>query len=241
MHKQVCYLMGMREAKENIPFARYVGQLLDAPLSLERPRSRAEWTDKTWVKRVTGNCALTLAQPPDVTPGQRWRIGSPGRWLAEKSASSTLLIRKPRWPFRRLLLIMRNEKSDEGAAAWALRLARESGAEIAILPVVPSPPNFLRVSDDLDILLTDLLNSTTPFGEKLRRLLSQLDMSHIRYELRLQRGTPEWQIAQALDEGDHELVIIGVEEGDWLSRWLVGEIIAPLLRWLDHPILLAKS
>lgn len=241
MHKQVCYLMGMREAEENIPFARYVGQLLDASLSLERPPSREDWTDKTWVKHATSNCALSLAHTPDVTPGQRWRIGSSGRWSAEKSASSTLLIRNPRWPFRRLLLIMRNEKSDDGAAAWALRLARESGADITVLPVVPSPPNFLRVSDNLDMLLTDLLTSTTPFGEKLRRLMTQLDMSHICYELRLQRGTPEWQIAQALDEGDYELVVTGVEEHHWLSRWVVGEIIAPLLRWLDRPILLAKS
>jgi hypothetical protein len=132
----------MREAEENIHFARYVGQLLDASLSMERPPSREDWTDKTWVKRVTNNCALTLAQPPDVTPGQRWRIGSSGRWLAEKSASSTLLIRKPRWPFRRLLLIIWNEKSDDGAAAWALRLARESGARHCYLARRPFSTQF---------------------------------------------------------------------------------------------------
>ena len=241
MLKQICCLFGKREAEEYITYARYVSNLLGTPLSVKQPQSRREEIDPSWIKCVTGNSELVIAQSPMVSRGQRLRIGDPGNWLAQKSTSTILLARKPRWPFRRLLLILRNERSDAGAATWALRLACESDAFITILPIVPSLPNFLQISDNSQKILTNLLNSTVPLAEMLRKLLAQLEESQVRHEIQLQRGLPDWQVAQALNAGEHELLITGDEEGVWLSRWVRGEFIAPLLRWLDCPILICKS
>ncbi len=151
----------------------------------------------------------------------------------------TLIVCKPRRPLEHLLLIMQNNKNDEAAAAWAIRLAQASSAFLAILPVIPLPPNFLPLSDDLQTILAHLLKSNAPLGLLLRRILQQMDALQIRYELQLQRGTPDWQVAQALDTEDPDLLITGSEKSGWLNSWWMGEFVSPLLRRLDRPILIA--
>jgi hypothetical protein len=42
-------------------------------------------------------------------------------------------------------------------------------------------------------------------------------------------------------EGNNDLIVIATEPTNRLRRWMVGELVNPLLSWADRPVLIAKS
>ena len=50
--------------------------------------------------------------------------GQPCGQAIAQSSTSFLLARRPRWPIRSILLILRIEKTDEAAVDWLARLAQ---------------------------------------------------------------------------------------------------------------------
>jgi hypothetical protein len=42
-------------------------------------------------------------------------------------------------------------------------------------------------------------------------------------------------------EGNYDLVIFGAETHQAISRWVLGQLVNPLLSWADRPVLIAKN
>jgi nucleotide-binding universal stress UspA family protein len=93
-----------------------------------------------------------------------------------------------------------------------------------------------RVQTELDILLP----SNTPSGKHLRRIAEQLKQWQIAGDLHLRQGEPGWQIRDEVTEGNYDLILIGAEPRGRLYRFLFGELIGPLLYWIDRPLLIAR-
>jgi hypothetical protein len=55
-----------------------------------------------------------------------------------------------------------------------------------------------------------------------------------------QPGAPDQQIQMEVTEVDHDLIVIGAEPDGRLRHWYLGEVVAPLLRWADRPLLIAR-
>jgi nucleotide-binding universal stress UspA family protein len=85
-----------------------------------------------------------------------------------------------------------------------------------------------------------LLAEGTQSGHRINQFLRQLDRENVDYTLSLQSGDPHTQIRQELAADEYDLVIIAAESHGRIHRLLLGELVSPLLHWLDRPILIAK-
>jgi nucleotide-binding universal stress UspA family protein len=92
-----------------------------------------------------------------------------------------------------------------------------------------------RVQTGLDVLLSP----NTLSGNFLRYVAQQLEQWQIEGNLRLRQGHPDRQIRDEVAEGNYDLVLIGAEPHGRLYRRLLGDLVTPLLRWIERPLLLA--
>ena len=222
-------------------FTHHVAHLVGAIPVFRHPPSHGAWNNVDWLRQATEGAKLVLVQAPEVSWIQRILGRSPMRRLIAQADAPVLVARRPRQPFRRLLLALRDEPPDRAAISWALHLAETSVAEITILPVVPSLPILYRMGSSSQPELAVLLAPNTPIGRSVRQVVTAMAEAEIPGAVRQQRGPPVWQIRREMAEGNHDLLVIGVESGGRFYRWFVGALVPPLLRWNDFPILIVRT
>ena len=71
-------------------------------------------------------------------------------------------------------------------------------------------------------------------------MCQQLTQWQITASLRLRQGEPEWQLRWEIAEGDYDLIVIGADPFRRWRRWLVGDLVTPMLRWVNRPLLVAR-
>ncbi len=84
-----------------------------------------------------------------------------------------------------------------------------------------------------------LLSPNTPSGQRLEQIVLQLARWKIEYDLHLRQGKPHYQIREEVSQGNYDLIIIGSKPYGRFYRLLLGELVAPLLRWVNRSLLIA--
>lgn len=176
-------------------------------------------SDLSWRDRLFGSAAVRQA----------------GGFLG----NSVLLARQPRWPLRHLLVILRGQPEDETAVTWAIRLAKAAGATIALLPIIPAQPGYYNRSSQVQAPLDVLLSADSLTGRCLQRQLLRLAQEGVSGYVQTQAGPPAQQIEQAMQIDQPDLILIAEEIGDRFLRVWLGELVRPLLRATDRPVLVA--
>ena len=164
-----------------------------------------------------------------------------GGWSENKMTEvlpvSSMLVHGFRWPIKKILLILRNDESDETALNWTLSLAKPCRAFVTVLPItVPVPVLYADIQPDIPTLMT----TECPLGQRMRWISHRLADWEIEGTLRLRNEAPNEQIHCEAIEGDHDVIVIAAEPQNRLRRWILGDLIAPLLNWADRPLLIAK-
>jgi nucleotide-binding universal stress UspA family protein len=177
-------------------------------------------------------------------------LGGPASGLAERllfaldkrqvTSPSFLVAQRPRWPLQRILLVIQGGEVDEAAVDWTVRLARESGAAVTVLVVVPPVPAMYRGLTRMQQGLAAVLAADTPLGAQVRQVARRLVDWEIDGTLRLREGAPDWQIHEEVAEGDYDLLVVAAQpQGRWTRR-LWGDLVCRLLHCVDRPILIAR-
>ncbi len=81
-----------------------------------------------------------------------------------------------------------------------------------------------------------------PYGTRPTTALPipRLAQWQIEGTLRFRQGEPEWQIRWEVMDRNYDLIVIGAEPyGRW-PRLLMAELVAPMLGWLNRPLLIAR-
>lgn len=226
LHLLVC-VQANPAADEVCAYARAIGGLLGAPVH-HFPLGVRDVSLDILVEELKGASYDLIA------------FSTPSRSLIERLPTSLLIARRPRWPLKRMLLLIRGEESDGVALDWVVRLARPSGATVTVLTVVPPVPAMYQGMARMEQGLPELLATDTVLGQQMRRVARRLVNGGIEGTLRLRQGPPDWAIHQEVTQEDYDLLALATEgRGRW-QRWLLGELIGPLLRWADQPVLIAK-
>ena len=218
-------------------YAQYLRGLLGGRICFE-PMLCKENVDR--IRQVSVNCDLVVFGELEQSWLKTLLTGQPCIRAAARSPTSFLLARRPRWPIRSILLILRIEKTDEAAVDWLARLAQPGETTVTILPLVPSLPAMYSMANRTKTELDKLLSSNTPSGKHLRRIAEQLKQWQIEGDLHLRQGELDWQIRDEVTEGNYDLILIGAEPHGKLYRLLLGEIVGPLLYWINRPLLIAR-
>ncbi len=160
--------------------------------------------------------------------------------VAEDLSICLLVVPEPRWPISKILVLIKGEENDCVAVEWGVRLAQASKAEISLLALVPPVPVLYQGLGRISSGLPELLSTETRLGQHLRWAAARLVAEGLDGAVRLGQGLQEWQIRHELLVQDHDLVVVGAEDQDWLRKTIFGANPCPLLQWADRPVLVAK-
>jgi len=120
------------------------------------------------------------------------------------------------------------------AGAW---LAQGVGARVTLLHVGSPVPSMYAGLGEIEETLSDLLQTDTPFAQHLREGAELLAERRVESELKLRYGVVADEILCEIQEGDHDLVVIGASGaggGGWLGgrllgNWLLGNVTRQVL------------
>ena len=158
-----------------------------------------------------------------------------------QSHGAVLVARLPRWPLERLLLIVQGVGIDDAAVEWVVTLARASGSAVTVLAVVPPVPAMYKGLSRMGQGLPALLATDTALGRGMRQVARQLVAWEIDGTLRLRQGAPDHQIRREIMRTDPDLVVLGARPCRRSARRLAGDLVRPLLRQADRPVLVAQT
>jgi nucleotide-binding universal stress UspA family protein len=226
-------------ADEVQAYAQYLSRILGSDLSYLQKVANADdsFDDLT---HAGCNHDLVIFEETDQLLVERLSPGPVHLRVAKQVLASVLIARRPRWPLRRLLLVIRDQETDDIAVDWTVRLAEPSDANITVLAIVPHMPAMCNQAARLQHGLAEWLATDTALGRQMRRIARRLVNWETKGTLRFRQGPPDWQIQCEVSEGDYDLIVIAADPpGHWLRR-LSGELVNPLLRRVDRPVLIAK-
>ncbi len=218
-------------------YAQYLRGVLGGRICYEPMLSKE---DAGRIRQASADCDLVVFGEPEQSWLDTLLTGRPCDQAVAKSSTSFLLARRPRWPIKHILLVLRIEETDEAAAAWLAHLVQPGKTAVTILPLVPSPPAMYSLGNRVQTGLDVLLSPNTSSGNYLRYVAQQLKHWQIDGNLHLRQGDADRQIRDEVAEGNYDLVLIGAEPHGRFYRALLGEMVKPILRWIDRPLLIAR-
>jgi len=176
-------------------------------------------------------------------PARSWLLqllhGSVAQEALRRIPTSLLFARQPRWPLRRLLLILKGEVGEERGLSWVLRLAKPAAAIVNLLLVFPGSTWLYNRESRAWQGAGALLGAETPLGQAALQAAQQLAEAGIPGQLCVRQGHPTEQIRAEIATGNYDLVVMCGRAGE--VGWWTGELVAPTLRWLDRPLLLVRT
>lgn len=223
-------------------FAQALAELLDAQLSQYSPVIEAAVACDALPQEVTARgFDLLIWGEPQLSTAQQLRGGTVYHKALERAPTSLLVVRRPRWPLRRLLLVIQGDEGDEAAVDWTVRLARAARAAVTVLTVVPPLPAMYAGCARMQQGLVELLTTDTSLGQQMRRVARRLVEWEIEGTLRLRQGIPEQEICREMTEGEADLILLSAEPHVCWQRILAGRCADEILDWADRPVLIAKT
>ena len=220
-------------------YGQWLADLLGGHLSDFRTATEGDVTLDDLIEAAPSYDLVVFGEP-DQTLIQRLLWGAADLKAAEQMPSSVLVAHQPRWPLHQILLIMRGQETDDVAVDWVVRLAQPSQANVTLLVVVSHMPATYDHVTRMQHGLAQWLATDTTLGRQMRRIAQQLVNWETRGTLRFRQGPAESQVQREVAEGDYDLIVIAADPSCWWMRRLLGELVTPLLRCTDRPVLVAK-
>lgn len=220
-------------------YAQCLADLFGGHLTDFSPTTEGDATFDDLIK-AAHSYDLVIFGEPDQTLIQRLLSGAAELKAAEQMPSSVLIAHQPRQKLHHILLIIRGQETDNVAVDWAIRLAQPSQANVTVLAVVAHMPATCDHVTRMQQGIAQWLATDTTLGRQMRRIAQNLASWETRGTLRFRQGPAETQIQREVVEGDHDLIVIAADPSSWWSRRLLGELVTPLLRCTNRPVLVAK-
>ena len=223
-------------------YAQHIATLLNSQISQFRfqgARRDAFLSLTNEAERLNANMVLISIPEGSVRKGLSPKLNVDN--LFYRMTTSMLVVRNPRWPIKKILLVIRNEEADEAAIDWAVIMARRCDAAITVLPILPPVPLMYAGLSRMRYNLPTLLATDCPLGHKLRQITRRLNEWEIKGTLRLRDETQDFQIRAEVVERDYDLIIIASEPPKRLWNYVIGEFVNSLLDWAEQPVLVAKT
>lgn len=224
-----------------LDYAEKVSHLLASQVECWKTAVNGQHLDEL-LAYAQANCDLLfLSEPVERNFLLRMLKRPPHRDVLESIPASLWLVRRPHWPIYSILLIVRGEEGEEDAEEWALRLAQASGAKVTVQIISPAAPALYNVGAQVQAPLNLLLTTDAPVGVQLRRILVTLKNAGVEVSLQQHSGKPNEQIAREIAASAPDLIVIAAETKSKLWRWWMGELVEPLLQWVDRPVLIVRK
>ncbi|MEN8172302.1 MAG: hypothetical protein ABFS03_05420 [Chloroflexota bacterium] len=232
---------GQEHCENFISFCNQVATLLDAKLV---NYSKNTYNHKTIDDYVTQSdqepCKLLILCLPKQSLINKFLRNPPECQLIDRSKNSVLVARSPRWPIRKILLVLRHDGSDQPGIDCCLDIAKRTEAEVTILPLILPSRDLYQQAGPACHHLSDLLSTSHNLGSKLRSALQIFVHEGIPSTLRLREEPPFYQIRSEAEDSDYDLIIVGAQMRNRVQLLTRHGIIPNILVWVDRPTLIAR-
>lgn len=243
-------------------YAAQVAALVGAPLHRYDPLLAASSDLENGARDLRWEAAAELRPTSAAGEGRLvimpcvdFNLPGPLQISGDGSGPAVLYACRPRWPLRRLLLIVRGDPVDDAALAWAARLAKPtasaSGASATALMVAPhtpgnhaalrvlhAPPGAASAHSPAHDDISSLLSANSAIGHKMQHVVQRLAALQLDAVLHLRQGAPEAMIREELASAPYDLAIAGVAVRSADAQWRLRPLLHRLLPDLDCPLLL---
>lgn len=222
-------------------YAAHLGELLGAPVSaIPNRETLIAWLHQEGCEQC-GQRRLLLTTPDQSLLS--WLLLEAGEEaLPHPDAPvAALVVREPRWPIRRILLVTGGERQERTAVDWVLPVARRSQATVTVLAVVASHPGPGSHDSSARYGLPALLTAETPPARRVHQTAQYLADWGLSTNLKLRQGPPDGQLRREWAEGDYDWIAMAVWPDHWLLKHLGQEPLARLVEWSHCPLLLVRS
>jgi nucleotide-binding universal stress UspA family protein len=138
---------------------------------------------------------------------------------------------------RRILLATDLEPASSGAAAEALELARDLGAELLVVSVID--PGTLRLPGGRFGARVDQVRATREAAAQ--ELVAEGRATGVRVSFLIWEGDPGESIVDAAQSEGADLVVVGSHGRGSMSRFLIGSVSDHVVRNAPCPVLVVRS
>jgi universal stress protein A len=124
----------------------------------------------------------------------------------------------------------------QGAFRLSCSLARDYGARLFLLHVIP-PPLLVDGGDPVaGMVITEFLDEQRQRLEQMRPPEPQLEVAH-----RLTRGDPATEILRVSQEVNCDMIVMGTHGATGLKRVLMGSVAEGVAREARCPVVIVKK
>lgn len=106
------------------------------------------------------------------------------------------------------------------------------------MPIVPPYPRLYQRGAMMQ-LPTDVL-ADHDSATQLAGYVRWIDGLSVEGSVSRRQGDPVAQIRNEVRAHVYDLIVIAAEPSSSWERWLMGEVVSPLLRWAERPVLVAR-
>jgi nucleotide-binding universal stress UspA family protein len=171
----------------------------------------------------------------------RFVLGSTAARLARYCPSSVLIVKGKRRSLDRILVCTAGAESGERDTEFAGRIARLTGATVAVLHVMSQLPLSLDVDvTDLECSTRVLLTSDAREGVHLRKALRILRDFDVEAEPKVRHGLVVDEILAEAKAGDYDLIVTGAHVASGLGRFMLTDNTEQIVLASDRPVLVVK-
>lgn len=129
--------------------------------------------------------------------------------------------------------------SEMSAHAWsvAASLARDYGARLTVVHVIPPPP--VMIAGEMPIIPMDPKENVRNLTSELAAL--QTGYKEVVVDRKLVEGDPATEIVALAESLDADLIVMGTHGRTGLGRLLMGSVAEQVSRKASAPVLLIKN
>jgi len=201
-------------------YAQAIGTLLHAQISyLPKNKNTGPILDALAEQIPSAGYDLVLLGEADRSLEEQLLLSSKRHRTTTQTPTSLLIAQQPRWPLRKILLIIQGKESDDVAVDWTVRLARPSEAAVTILTMVLPGPAMYPGTAHMQQGVAALLAGNSVLGLQMHQAAQRLADWEIDSTLRLCQGSPDWLVHREVAKGDYDLIVVAARNRcRWLQR-----------------------
>jgi hypothetical protein len=181
---------------------------------------------------------LAFLSAPQSSLDERIIHGSWELRTLERFHTPCLLPRSPRLPIQSIMLVLHKDGSDTDTVDLVARIAASKNARVIVLVLLPQVPTMYQGLNRMEHSLSDILQSQSKLGCRLRRISMQLCNDSIRGEIHLKQGHTDFAIQEEIAEADIDLIVTAKPGKRRFSIRIDDDIVTRMLRWIERPVLL---
>jgi len=129
----------------------------------------------------------------------------------------------------------------EYAFTWALEMAEKWGAKVIVLNAAPL---FSHLAYPESVYMVDLVKMEAELiadaDKKLREFVAKKGTTNVPVETRAVLGDPFWEICQAAEQNQADLIVMGSHGRTGLAHVLLGSVAERVVRHAPCPVLVAR-